>query len=288
MGTCRVCLRRLAPLALFAGVVLLAAGVPSAEHASAAGSPIHQVSGLANGVSGISIAYRGSTATPGDQLGEQIIFTVEPTAGSSADPEFTNGSRTITLQLGGAACDGAPDSATTPGAVAKCFARATVFSDTPGSVRFTTRNSSSPAHAASALVSTFFVPRFVLGNLRRGDTSIELNVQNAGIGMSLITVDYYDSSGQNLPNARSFFAGVTAGGTGGSFANRLPNDFDGVAIVGSDQPVVATSVLTRTNGSLTAAAVQNGALLRPSVTSINMALPYVANALESTYNTDFA
>jgi hypothetical protein len=103
-----------------------------------------------------------------------------------------------------------------------------------------------------------------------------------------MTVDYYDSSGQNLPNARSFFAGVPAGATRRFFPNRLPSDFEGVAIVGSDQPAVATSVLTRATGPLSAVAVQNGALIRPFVSSMSLALPYVANALEATYNTDFA
>lgn len=172
---------------------------PGIAPAAATGSTFHHTAGIANGNSGIQIAYRGNTASPADKLGDLIVFTVEPASGSSAVPVFANGLTTTTIPLGGAPCDSNVDAGTTPGATSKCFARATVFSSKPGDVLYTATNSTTPDDDYYYARVTFYPPRAVVAALRRGSDPSELAVQNTATVTSRIVVDFYSSSGVNHP-----------------------------------------------------------------------------------------
>ncbi len=125
----------------------------------------------------------------------------------------------------------------------------------------------------------------LLPNSKENTSSI---AQNNGNAPATIVMDIYTPQGVQIPSATVVFANVPAGGTrvfAQALNTGLTPGFRGVGVISSDQPINA--LLVRDIESNTYAKSYSIHNAYPTG-GTKVTLPYVANALEATYNTRFA
>ncbi|MGE0600158.1 MAG: hypothetical protein AB7J35_09165 [Dehalococcoidia bacterium] len=125
----------------------------------------------------------------------------------------------------------------------------------------------------------------LLPNSKENTSSI---AQNNGNAPATIVMDIYTPQGVQIPSATVVFANVPAGGTrvfAQALNTGLTPGFRGVGVISSDQPINA--LLVRDIESNTFAKSYSIHNAYPTG-GTKIALPYVANALDATYNTRFA
>ena len=112
--------------------------------------------------------------------------------------------------------------------------------------------------------------------------------QNNGTAPATIVMDIYTPAGVLIPSASVPFVNVPVGGTrvfAQAINSGLTPGFRGVGVLSSDQPINALLVRDiESNTGVKSYSIHNA---YPTGGS-KIALPYVANALENTYNTRFA
>jgi hypothetical protein len=289
-ASARLALVTLVSLVLFA-LVPTSGGYQRAEAAVAAGAIRANSGAVANGYAYAEVYYGGMTAsTPADATGDTVRFTVRAAAGSSAVPLFENGSTTFEATIGGSPCDANRDSATDVANISKCFARARISSKAPGKIDVMAQNLGA-GHAPLVLNggTSFYQPRAIVSLVAKA--GVGLYLQNIGASDAQLVVDLFDAKGSNIPTARGF-ATVVAGGRALIDLGenpRLESGFQGTAVIGSTEPVVATVRHSRPQGgSQSGTAVWNGSAYPLSLSGSVVSLPYVANRLNGVYNTEFA
>ena len=125
----------------------------------------------------------------------------------------------------------------------------------------------------------------LLPNSKENTSSI---AQNNGNAPATIVMDIYTPQGVQIPSATVVFANVPAGGTrvfAQALNTGLTPGFRGVGVTSSDQPINA--LLVRDIESNTFAKSYSIHNAYPTG-GTKVTLPYVANALNNTYNTRFA
>jgi hypothetical protein len=125
----------------------------------------------------------------------------------------------------------------------------------------------------------------LLPNSKENTSSI---AQNNGSASATIVMDIYTTAGVQIPSATVVFTNVPPGGTRvfpQALNTGLPAGFRGVGVISSDQPINA--LLVRDIESNTFAKSYSIHNAYPTGGS-KVTLPYVANALDNTYNTRFA
>ncbi len=125
----------------------------------------------------------------------------------------------------------------------------------------------------------------LLPNSKENTSSI---AQNNGNAPATIVMDIYTPQGVQIPSATVVFTNVPPGGTrvfAQALNTGLTPGFRGVGVISSDQPINA--LLVRDIESNTFAKSYSIHNAYPTGGS-KVTLPYVANALDNTYNTRFA
>jgi len=125
----------------------------------------------------------------------------------------------------------------------------------------------------------------LLPNSKENTSSI---AQNNGNANATIVMDIYTPQGVQIPSATVVFPNVPPGGTrvfAQAINTGLTPGFRGVGVISSDQPINA--LLVRDIESSTFAKSYSIHNAYPTGGS-TVTLPYIANALENTYNTRFA
>ena len=125
----------------------------------------------------------------------------------------------------------------------------------------------------------------LLPNSKENTSSI---AQNNGSAPATIVMDIYTPQGVQIPSATVVFTNVPAGGTrvfAQALNTGLTPGFRGVGVISSDQPINALLVRDIESSSFQKSYSIHNAY--PTGGS-KVTLPYVANALDNTYNTRFA
>ncbi len=125
----------------------------------------------------------------------------------------------------------------------------------------------------------------LLPNSKENTSSI---AQNNGTAPATIVMDIYTPQGVQIPSATVVFTNVPAGGTrvfAQALNTGLTPGFRGVGVISSDQPINA--LLVRDIESSTYAKSYSIHNAYPTG-GTKVTLPYIANALDNTYNTRFA
>ena len=125
----------------------------------------------------------------------------------------------------------------------------------------------------------------LLPNSKENTSSI---AQNNGTSPATIVMDIYTPQGVQIPSATVVFTNVPPGGTrvfAQALNTGLTPGFRGVGVISSDQPINA--LLVRDIESNTFAKSYSIHNAYPTG-GTKVTLPYVANALDNTYNTRFA
>src|SRR5262245_45044560 len=125
----------------------------------------------------------------------------------------------------------------------------------------------------------------LLPNSKENTSSI---AQNNGSAAATIVMDIYTTAGVQIPSATVVYTNVPPGGTrvfAQALNTGLTPGFRGVGVISSDQPINA--LLVRDIEANTFAKSYSIHNAYPTG-GTKVTLPYVANALENTYNTRFA
>ncbi len=125
----------------------------------------------------------------------------------------------------------------------------------------------------------------LLPNSKENTSSI---AQNNGTANATIVMDIYTPQGVQIPSATVVFTNVPPGGTrvfAQALNTGLTPGFRGVGVISSDQPINALLVRDIESNTYAKSYSIHNAYPTGGTT---VTLPYVANALEATYNTRFA
>jgi hypothetical protein len=155
-------------LASLIALACIAAALGGARGASASGGSGGTAMGVANGASAIGAFYIGSTDSPGDKVGDQIVFAVGTPSGSTATPTIDGaGARpNLTVPIGGFACDEKRDTGGSAG-YTKCWVNVRIMSTTPGQVNWNATNQRTGGQIFGQI--TFLPERATVPMVRRND-----------------------------------------------------------------------------------------------------------------------
>lgn len=148
---------------------------------------------------------------------------------------------------------------------------------------------SAPANSQELTVGRGFdhvaVLPALLPNSKENTSSI---AQNNGTSPATIVMDIYTPQGVQIPSATVVFTNVPPGGTrvfAQALNTGLTPGFRGVGVISSDQPINALLVRDIESSSFAKSYSIHNAY---PTGGTKVTLPYVANALDNTYNTRFA
>ncbi len=280
---------RSARVVIFAAVIAVVSLAQPTARSSALGNVGTSGPAIAGGKDSVAIGFVGQTSSPADQLGDAIEFSVSPATGSVAAPIFTNGLTTQSIPLGGLPCPAQHE--TVPVAqLTKCFARTAVTSVEAGDAVVTMRNPRLGPQLLRVTI-TFLKPRVVIPRMTvpSPNYGTSLHIQNTGTAPAIYMTGFYNSSGDQVA-ARRNATPVPPGAMRVLHLSDEPLllDFDGMAIVASDQPAAVTIYHDTERGGRIRRAMANALPYDEVMGAATLSLPYVANALENTYNTRFS
>ena len=287
--------RLLAALVIGVSFTLLAtrsaAAVAAAGYLPQQGVPF----AIANGTSPLVISYVGSTADRPERLGDQIRFTVSGHAGSLAKPKIRVGSTestTLTVPLGGDPCTSTQDFPASPAGVpTRCFATVSIYSLTPGPVDIVMEDLTVGFVDRMDNAAEFYPQRLSAPVLNEDEgpddqQTDEVAVQNVGSAAAIFVLETYDQDGVAIPTQRRVHNNVPPGAVR---VISLPADnHQRVAVVGSDQPIVAQvhHAVPFSDGSM-GTAIGGAASSPTTMTGDVVTLPFIANDFGGIHETVF-